>query len=166
MPIQYLAKDGTIVIVDEEFTTQAHEEQMIATARADYVAPLKEAFIQMRAKEARMQQSATPGQRAIEGDAYVRRFYATPFQGPLEIWGIIWSLDTLAERERATGAPEAEVQAAVETFRDGYGRGWRYGEWFSVVEPGGEYGSAHVSTLELMTEYQFAAAKAAGWVTA
>jgi hypothetical protein len=67
--------------------------------------------------------------------------------------------------ESITGDPaqDEETMAELDDLRDAHERGYRYGRWYSTVEPDGEYGSAHVVALWEITETDFERARAGGW---
>ncbi len=169
--IQYFAKDGTVVLADVEFTTPDMEARMIAGAAPDSATALRLAFETARRDEQRMLAAATDAQKAIPHGAYVRRWYVAPMAPrPLLVWGQVWPLEELAARERASypeDITDADAAAAIapvlDTMRQGYERGWRYGEWFSEVEVEGELGAAHIATLEQVTAEEFEAARARAW---
>jgi hypothetical protein len=83
----------------------------------------------------------------------------------LAIFGQIYTeREFLAENTKAGEAPSEEILYELDDLRNAHQRGYRYGRWYSVVEPEGEYGSAHVSTLWEITTLDFDTARAGGWV--
>jgi len=68
----------------------------------------------------------------------------------LVIFGRIWTEFNYHEGE-------------YELQQDAHSRGYRYGRYYSVVEPEGELGSAHISTLWEITQSDFLTAMLNGW---
>ena len=82
----------------------------------------------------------------------------------LAIWGHIFSeREFLGMNTKPGEAPDEETLYELDTLRASYLAGYRYGLWYSVVEPEGEYGSAHVSTLWKINGDEFTIAKRRGW---
>lgn len=54
-------------------------------------------------------------------------------------------------------------EPGLETIKESHARNYRYGMWYSSVEPGGEEGSAHLSDLWPISAADFEMAKASGW---
>jgi hypothetical protein len=57
----------------------------------------------------------------------------------------------------------AEIEAEMEGLQRSHVHGYRYGKWFSTVEPTGEYGSAHVAALWEITQADFEQAERNQW---
>ena len=161
--ITYEMADGTLVIADVEFTTADVERAMLATASPRARRSLREHFAKARAEETALSKRATEAQRAIGYGDCVTRAWDDPRHGPVLIWGTVLPLAEIARTERAAGAGDAEVTALTARLEDGYGRGWRYGRWFSVISPEGEYGAAHVADLSPVTVAEFDDAHWRGW---
>lgn len=161
--ITYEMADGTVVLADVEFTTPADERAMLAMASHRAMAGLLDQFAKARAEEAAMNGRATEEQRAIGYGDCVTREWDDPEHGPLTIWGTVLPLALVARGERQSGAGDAEIASLLARLEDGYGRGWRYGRWFSVMSPEGEYGAAHVAGLRPVTVAEFDAAHWRGW---
>jgi hypothetical protein len=51
----------------------------------------------------------------------------------------------------------------MERTDDSYTRGYRFGRWYSVVEPDGEVGSAHISACWPISRRDFEYARRNGW---
>jgi len=87
----------------------------------------------------------------------------------LVIWAHIFTEEEFLELERNAEGPgtpeeiEEEVQAELAQLREGYNLGYRYGKWYSVIEPAGEYGDAHVSSLWPITKADFALGLSNDW---
>ena len=76
-----------------------------------------------------------------------RRFFWMPYQG-LAIYGV--------ERD-------SEYEEDWPILDEATHKGYVFGEWFSVAEPTGEWGSNHESRMVEIEEEDFEAAKARGW---
>jgi hypothetical protein len=160
--IIYDAADGTEVIFAEEFTTPDIERAMLATASPEAARSLRRHFAGARAAEAGMNERATDEQKAITFGCCVIRDLHTP-DGLLRIWGTVLPFALIARDERERGASPDEIVALLERLTEGYQRGWRYGRWYSVVSPEGDYGAHHVADLRAITVAGFDAAQWAGW---
>lgn len=76
----------------------------------------------------------------------------------LSIWGhIMTPAEILGEH------PDEEAIAELEQLQDAHARGYRYGKYYSTVEPAGEYGSAHVVSLWPIGQQAFERARLVGW---
>jgi len=76
----------------------------------------------------------------------------------LAIWGEIFTRETFLGPD-----PDEELIAEWDDLQDAYDRGYRYGQWYSVVEPNGEYGSAHLVNLWKISERDFQRAHLLNW---
>jgi hypothetical protein len=82
----------------------------------------------------------------------------------LTIWGHIFTWDEfLTENTPAGEEPDEEILLELEDLKSAFRRGYRYGQWFSEVEPDGEYGSAHVVSLWQITQDDFEVARRNEW---
>jgi hypothetical protein len=82
----------------------------------------------------------------------------------LAIFGHIFSeREFLAMNSKPGEAPDEETLYELDGLKTAHTAGYRYGIWHSEVEPDGEYGSAHVSTLWKITADEFTIAKRRGW---
>lgn len=126
-------------------------------------------FARLRQRDLDLLALATPEQLAIGwGDHWT---WTSPSSG-LACWGWVEPLATMMAQEFEAcarhGIPQAqaepEVQARADAIKENYGRGWRSGRGWSVVEPDGEYGYSHVALLTPCTRAEFAAAAARGWL--
>lgn len=81
----------------------------------------------------------------------------------LAIWGYVLSQDEFLALSPDEGQYE-ETLAELEQLRVSFARGYRYGQWFSEVEPTGEWGSAHVSTLWSISQEDFEHAQGQEWL--
>lgn len=89
------------------------------------------------------------------GDYVIRR------QDDVAIFGVVFTEDELSF---GTEASPEEIEEELRGLRSAYGRGYRYGRWFSIVEPNGELGSAHVCSLWKISQDDFELARGKGWV--
>jgi hypothetical protein len=87
--------------------------------------------------------------------------YVIRFVDDLVIWGDLETQEELVATE--TSDDEEESRHELEQALDSHGRGYRFGKWFSTVEPTGEYGSAHVVTLWKISKEEFDAAGENDW---
>jgi hypothetical protein len=71
--------------------------------------------------------------------------------------------DKFIAEEKGAGADDAELSWTTQAHDSSFQRGYRFGWHFSTVEPDGELGSTHVSTMRKITREEFEAAKARGW---
>jgi hypothetical protein len=112
----------------------------------------------MHEQEALANAALTPEQREIGyGDHWVRQY------DDILIFGYIPTFEEIEAQERALGAEDEEIQFELEMFIDSYGRGYRYGKCYSVVEPDGEWGSTHIVSMVKITKEQFDFARANNW---
>ena len=83
----------------------------------------------------------------------------------LAIFGHIYTeAEFLAENPQPPGSEaEEEILAELNDLRDQYTRGYRYGRWYSTLEPHGEWGSAHVVSLWEITTEEFNEARMRDW---
>lgn len=124
---------------------------------------IEDAFAAMAAREDAANERTTDEQRAIGYGDYFTRVWET-WGDRLVIYGYIFTRDEFIKEERDAGSPEAELAWTLERMDSSYARGYRFGWCYSEVEPDGELGSTHVSTmLRKITREEFEAAKARGW---
>lgn len=140
----------------------------------------EEMFAAMTEREAAANEGLLPNQIALRDDVEHTRVWLRLLPdgaGVLPIFGWSWSLREASGRERSYYEPKtdnpdvaiadefgaAEFASIVEGLRERRTRGYLYGECFSVVEPDGELGDTHVSSVWPLTEEAFAEAKAHGW---
>jgi|SRR5262245_1668416 len=90
--------------------------------------------------------------------------YCVRFVPDLVVWGEIWSeqryLDDILKEGQE---PDIELLEELRITRHSYASGYRYGKWYSIVEPSGEYGSAHLVTLWPITQADFVRALKNDW---
>lgn len=114
----------------------------------------------MENQEREANESILEPQRVIGWGSYVFRLVED-----LAIWGYIFSENKFVIEEMLAegSATKEELEAELVDLRDSHARGYRYGMWYSVVEPTGEYGSAHISALWPITKEDFEIGRANNW---
>jgi len=126
----------------------------------------------MRRNEQAAQARTLPAQQAIadgEEHWYYRRADSPWTGGDVDIFGHIPSIaDSIAKERSYYGDPmddqeRAEFSGVRHGMQDRLSRGYVFGNHFSVVEPNGELGSVHVSSLIPISKEAFEEARAAGW---
>lgn len=165
----YPRQDGRVVQVIQDCFADAEVAAHLANcAPGKPRRQLAAIFTRLRDRDLRALAAATPEQLAIGwGDCWR---YDNPQSG-LTCWGYVQPLLELMDAELAScaakGIPrdraEREVQAVVDAIKENYGRGWRSGPGYSVVEPAGEHGYSHVCCLAPASRADFDAARARGW---
>jgi len=172
--IRYHAADGTLVLLDVEHLPAADAELVLASARPRDRRSLERMFVEMRARELRLNAMATEAQQRIGyGDHATLRWEGSgnPLEPPpCTIYGRIYTEAEYRRRECDAAAElsrQGEEARPVEeslAHRDASHRnGWRYGWWHSAIDPGGEPGEHHVATLTPITARQFRTARRDGW---
>lgn len=126
----------------------------------EFYGSIEEMFEAIRQAEETANSHVSLEQSSITyGDYFIRE------QSGVLIYGRVTPIDEFIAEEKRLGASEAEVNYELSTIQNSYSRGYRYGWCYSEVEPTGELGSTHVSTiLRKITLEEFEAAKARGWV--
>lgn len=106
---------------------------------------------------------APDSQRSIGyGDYFLR--VINDLDGPLLIYGYIMTREEMVQSEKDCGAPAEEAEWTATRVDSSYARGFRYGWCYSVVEPDGELGFTHVTTmLSKISKMQFEYAKKRNW---
>lgn len=119
-----------------------------------------EMFQYMADQEEKAMLDTLPEQWQIKnGDRVFRQV-----EGGLSIWGQIFTWDEfLADNTPAGKKPDEEILQELEDLKNAHDRGYRYGRWFSEVEPDGEYGSAHVVSLWRISHSDFEIARRNEW---
>lgn len=120
-------------------------------------------FDSMKRDEDAANERATQEQRDIGyGDYFIRT--RRSFGDELTIYGHIMTRDEFITSERDAGSPEDELSWTLEGMDSSYTRGYRFGWCYSEVEPDGELGSTHVSTMtRKITKEEFDAARERNW---
>ena len=113
-------------------------------------------------KEQEALHNTLPEQAAITWGDYVFRMV-----DDLAIFGHIMTpaeylSDTIGSDE-PDEATVSEIEGEMKGLERSHVHGYRYGKWFSEVEPTGEYGSAHVVALWGITQEDFEQAERNGW---
>ncbi len=107
-------------------------------------------FAEMRANEHQAMANLQPEQRTITWGSY-----AFMVSMGIRIFGYVWTEAEFEANERDCGADDEEMESSMESLRDSHERGYRFGRWYSMVEPDGEIGSNHVSNMVPITKEQF-----------
>jgi hypothetical protein len=81
----------------------------------------------------------------------------------IAIFGYISTREELDAEEIRLGATEEELAWEHESMDYSYGRGFRFGRAYSVIEPRGELGDTHVSVMVPITKEEFEQARAVDW---
>jgi len=120
----------------------------------------------MDSREREANENTMPKQWEITWGSYVIKVVPPD----LIIWGYVFTEEEFLADEigEDLGNPqvEAEVMASLEQLKGRYERGYRYGRYYSVITPKGEYGDAHVSELWEITEADYVFAMANKWEVA
>src|SRR5688572_18887891 len=104
-----------------------------------------DSFADLGAALARVQREATAArQQAItHGD-----YWCGPSPDGRGVrFGEVSTVAELDERSRQSGASEDERGSSRDERAEDYERGYRFGRAYSIVRPGGEWGSTHVSQM-------------------
>ena len=112
----------------------------------------------MREQERLANENTADWQRAIGYGDYWMRMYEE-----ILIFGYVNTLDELDAIERELGVEDDELAFERSMISNAHERGYRYGKAYSVVEPDGEWGSTHVSTMIPISREMFEAARECGW---
>lgn len=112
----------------------------------------------MRQQEEAANARVSPGQAEIGYGAWWLRPYED-----ITIFGYVPTEDEVRASEGGEGADEEELQYTLEMLADAHRRGYRYGKAYSEIEPEGEWGSTHISTMVEITQAQFERAREVGW---
>lgn len=116
------------------------------------------AYQQQREEEAQAQ-PLLPEQRAITWGDHVMRVV----EGPLMIYGHIYTEEELVQIEADAGATDVEIREELRVLRETHARGYRYGRYYSEVVPKGEVGDAHLVTLWPISPEDFVEAQQRDW---
>jgi hypothetical protein len=172
--LQYTSRRGELIIVDLAHIPAGHQELILGDARPEYHAGLIRAFAAGAVREHRWLAMATRAQREIGWGSYVWLRYEPPASEPFAlactIYGHIPHLEGVVAAEEgaavnlaAAGVEPMPVEMTVAALRESYRFGWRYGHWYSEVEPGGEPGENHIAWLTQMSRAEFERARRLGW---
>lgn len=103
-------------------------------------------------------------QRAIVPPCYVVREWTAPTGEALTIYGKVYSPREANDHEMSLGGSPGEGAMIEARVIDALARGWLWGQYFSAVEEGGEWGCAHRSQVaHAITADEFETARAEGW---
>ena len=176
MIMTYTSVKGDMVMADLAHVTRRQERFLMGDAQPADKLTVARTLAAMAVTERRLLAMASPAQRAIGWGSWVwMRFEPRPgwlsgTDRAVTIYGYIFTQSELERREREALArlmelghagqdPADTVAACCESHR----LGWRYGSWYSEIEPEGEPGENHVAMLSRLSRVQFEAARAAGW---
>lgn len=120
---------------------------------------LEEIINYMARQEVESNAEALDYQQEIQRGTYVVRIMRD-----LVIWGYLMTEEEITDGYGTDPESLEELRYELEAMRDSFSRGYRYGKYFSEVEPDGEYGSAHVVTLWPITKADFEIAQRNGWL--
>jgi hypothetical protein len=119
---------------------------------------LEEMFAYQERKEQEASASTVPEQWAIaRGDRVIRIHHG------LVIFGHIFTEAEFLMEDTVDDENSDELLAELRSLRGSFDRGYRYGKWYSVVKPSGEYGSAHVCNLWNITHGEFETGRRKEW---
>lgn len=126
---------------------------------------LEQAFAMMDEAEEEANQHVLPEQRAITWGDYAVRVWSSPQVGtpPVMIFGQISTKPDLILGNLESGGNVDEAYEELRVLEGTHARGYRYGRWFSIIEPRGEYGEAHIADLWPLRAEEFVRAKANQW---
>jgi hypothetical protein len=173
--ISFTSKDGDLVIIDGEHFTPDQEAKILAAAPSLVARDLSKTFLELKAREARWLAQASEEQQQIGwGDyAWLRVTGDGSPLGPpsATIYGHIATRDQFITRERqairslqSRGLEAvAEAEETLALLDAAYPRGWRYGNWFSKIEPDGELGEHHVVNLHPISTRAYRLARIRDW---
>lgn len=172
--LTYVNTRRETVLADVAHVTPRMEDFMLRDARLEDRLRLARTFARMTLGERRLLAGATRAQRAIGWGCYGWLRYTptpgAPLWQPCTIYGRIYSEIELraaeagAERTlREQGFGPVPAEHTIATVLSAYRVGWRYGMWYSEIEPYGEAGSNHIAHLAPMTRVQFGQARRLGW---
>lgn len=115
---------------------------------------MEDAFTMMAQAEDAANDRITDEQRLIQPGDYVLRM--ADFGGaPFLIVGHTFTMAETRERESKYTTDPEELDEAMAGVEDRWHRGYIFGQWHSLIEPEGELGDAHISTLLLMQKQTF-----------
>lgn len=190
--LTFRAEDGMLIIADVDHMCAAEEDRLLGMCAKGARAGLAVRIIQLKAAERRYAAAATPQQWAIGWTGYVkvrmaalrrsvgranaRYAMAPPEAMPRAIYGELMPQAQITARadhgdiSAAEALGVSEVLApwgfrpdAEDVIRSAHAAGWRYGTWFSEVDPDGDLGQHHVAHLDSISRAQFFAARRDGW---
>lgn len=120
---------------------------------------IEDMFAWMREREQAANDRVSPEQAEIGYGAWWMRPYED-----IIIFGYVPTQEEQEASERALGADDEEIEYQRDMLADAYGRGYRYGKAYSEIEPEGEWGSTHISTMVEISEELFNLARDRGWL--
>src|SRR5215831_8369563 len=193
MEILFMGTTGELVMGDIDHVTQAEEDRYLALCAPAVRPHLGKQMLKLRVAERLMCAAATPEQWAIGWSGHVavdmaamvafHRARLANFTSQLSpgIYGELIGYEQVAEREEAVAAMGLTNRPLDHLGLDGitfsapapaqslpllesaHAAGWRYGRWYSQVDPDGDLGQHHVAHLIPISRRQFLAARRDGW---
>jgi hypothetical protein len=175
--MSYTSVEGRTVMAELAHLTRSQERFLMGDARPADRPNVARTLAAMAVMERRLLAMASPAQRAIGWGSWVwMRFEPQPGwvsvpDRAVTVYGYIFTQSELERREREAmaklmGMGHQPVQNPADTVaacHESHRLGWRYGTWYSEIEPGGEPGENHIAMLHRLSRVQFEAARAAGW---
>lgn len=116
----------------------------------------EEMFSTLKANQDAANEALHDEQRSITFGSYAVRTW-----GEYVIFGEIYDRDSFLEASKQY--PRGEIEQEWRQIVDSDENGMAYGTWYSVLEPGGELGSAHKVTLWPISKELFEVAKSCEW---
>lgn len=124
---------------------------------------LDELFEEMAQDEEAANARVLPRQREIDWGSYVFRAVENGAGQALAIWGHVWTLEEFLEREKKAGAEPDELGYVEFRAKELHARGYRYGEYYSIVAERPDIGSAHIASLWPISRRDFEYARRLRW---
>lgn len=121
---------------------------------------LEEMLAYMRDQEREANEAVLPEQWKITWGDHVFRLV-----DDLAIFGYVYTPNQFLRSNLRAGEdlPDPEIVEELESIKHAFERGYRYGKWYSEIEPMGEYGSAHVVSLWPITVEEFEECERNDW---
>lgn len=117
-----------------------------------------EAMDWMQRQENKANSRVHPIQHEVKRGAHAMRPHRE-----FTIFGYVLTTEEIASAETECGADAMELSHTMKMLAESYQRGYRHGRWYSVVEPEGELGDAHISNLIPITQEDFELALLHKW---
>ena len=114
-------------------------------------------------REASANAAVMDRQREIVWGSYAIRFYESGENETLLIFADLYDLETLVAAEESAGTDAEELEMFRARTEMLYQRGYRSGDYYSVIEPTGEFGDAHIATMWPISQDDFERARELGW---
>ena len=131
----------------------------------DSIEEMNEYLDQQEKKSREAAENLTEKQKEITWGSYVIKMATED----LVVFGHVFTEEEFIADEALNPSSEYEpgkdevLDLELEQLRKSHQLGRRYGQYFSRVLPGGEYGSSHVAALWPISKQDFVVAMASGW---